>query len=468
MNMKIKSFLARPFASYVYKAIQRGMTSAVADQEAILKGLLQVGSKTEFGTEHKLSEVKNYTEFSQAVPVRDYEQFSPYINRIKEGRHNVLWKGLPIYFAKTSGTTSGVKYIPITKDSISNHIMTARNALLYYMATTGNSAFSNGKMIFLSGSPELERVGGIPTGRLSGIVNHHIPGYLRTNQLPSYETNCIEDWETKLDKIVEETLGQDMTLISGIPPWVQMYFDRLIERKGIPIKDIFPNFSVLVHGGVNFEPYKSRLFDSIGKPVDTIETFPASEIGKERPVRLSLKEVTTGENYALVVSNNAGLWGYSIGDMVRFVSVNPYRLVVTGRTKHFISAFGEHVIGEEVEYSLMKAAAEAGLHITEFTVAPMIRQGKGRSYHEWFVEFGDRPADLSTFAILVDNHLRSKNIYYDDLITGNILQPLQIRTVKKNGFIDYMKSVGKLGGQNKVPRLSNDRKLATELEKYVE
>jgi GH3 auxin-responsive promoter len=499
MNMKIKSFLARPFASYVYKAVQKGMTSAVADQEAILKGLLQVGSKTEFGTEHKLGEVKGYAEFREAVPVRDYEQFSPYIGRIKEGRHNVLWKGLPIYFAKTSGTTSGIKYIPITKDSISNHILTARNALLCYMAISGNTAFSDGKMIFLSGSPELERIGGIPTGRLSGIVNHHIPGYLRTNQLPSYETNCIEDWETKLDKIVEETAGQNMTLISGIPPWVQMYFDRLTELKKMPVKDIFPDFSVLVHGGVNFEPYKDRLFDSIGKPVDTIETFPASEgffafqdsrdqeglllntnsgiffefipaseIGKERPVRLSLKEVTTGENYALVVSNNAGLWGYSVGDMVRFVSVNPYRLVVVGRTKHFISAFGEHVIGEEVEYSLMKAATEVGLHITEFTVAPMIQQDKGKSYHEWFVEFEERPADLGDFAVLVDNNLRAKNIYYDDLIAGNILQPLRIRAVKKNGFIDYMKSVGKLGGQNKVPRLSNDRKLAAELEKFVE
>jgi hypothetical protein len=499
MNMKIKSFLARPFASYVYKAIQKGMSSAVADQEAILKESLQVGAKTDFGSEHKLGQVKNHAEYTQAVPVRDYEQFSPYIDRIKEGRHNVLWKGLPIYFAKTSGTTSGVKYIPITKDSISNHIITARNALLCYMAESGNSAFSDGKMIFLSGSPELERVGGIPTGRLSGIVNHHIPGYLRTNQLPSYETNCIEDWETKLDKIVEETVGQRMTLISGIPPWVQMYFDRLSELKKMPVKDIFPDFSVLVHGGVNFEPYKNRLFDSIGKKIDTIETFPASEgflafqdsrdqeglllntnsgiffefipvaeMGKESPVRLSLKEVTTGENYALVVSNNAGLWGYSIGDVVRFVSVNPYRLVVVGRTKHFISAFGEHVIGEEVEHSLMTAATESGLHIIEFTVAPMIRQESGKSYHEWFVEFGDKPADIADFAIRVDNQLRSKNIYYDDLIRGNILQPLQIRAVKRNGFIDYMKSVGKLGGQNKVPRLSNDRRLAAELEKYIE
>ncbi len=499
MNMKIKSFLARPFASYVYKGIQKGMTTAVADQEAILKELLRVGSKTVFGAEHHLGDVKTYEEFKQAVPVRDYEQFAPYINLIKEGRHNVLWKGLPIYFAKTSGTTSGIKYIPITKESIGNHINTARNALLCYMASSGNTAFSNGKMIFLSGSPELERVGGVPYGRLSGIVNHHIPVYLRTNQLPSYETNCIDDWETKLDKIVEETINQDMTLISGIPPWVQMYFDRLTELKGKPIKDIFPNFSVLVHGGVNFEPYKHRLFESIGKKIDTVETFPASEgffafqdtreelglllntnsgifyefipaaeVGKESPIRLSLKEVKTGENYALVVSNNAGLWAYSIGDMVRFASIAPFRLVVTGRTKHFISAFGEHVIGEEVESSLMRAAEESGLQITEFTVAPVITQERGRSYHEWFVEFGTTPADLAKFADKVDHNLREKNIYYDDLIAGNILQPLKIRPVKKNGFIDYMKSVGKLGGQNKVPRLSNDRKLAAELERFTE
>jgi hypothetical protein len=499
MNMKIKSFLARPFASYVYKAIQKGMTTAIADQEAILKELLRVGSKTVFGAEHHLGDVKTYEDFKQAVPIRDYEQLSPYITLIKEGRHNVLWKGLPIYFAKTSGTTSGIKYIPITKESIDNHILTARNALLCYMATSGNAAFANGKMIFLSGSPELERVGGVPTGRLSGIVNHHVPGYLRTNQLPSYETNCIDDWETKLDKIVEETIKQDMTLISGIPPWVQMYFDRLTELKGMPIKDIFPNFSVLVHGGVNFEPYKHRLFESIGKKIDTIETFPASEgffafqdtreelglllntnsgiffefipaaeIGKENPIRFSLKDVKTDEHYALVVSNYAGLWGYSIGDMVRFTSTEPYRLVVTGRTKHFISAFGEHVIGEEVEYSLMRAAEEAGLQITEFTVAPVITQEKGRSYHEWFVEFGNTPADLAEFANKVDHNLREKNIYYDDLITGHILQPLKIRPVKKHGFIDYMKSVGKLGGQNKVPRLSNDRKLVAELERFTE
>lgn len=474
------------------------MATALQDQDAILKELLKVGKSTEFGKEHGLDKANSYEDFKKLVPIRDYESYKPYIEKIKEGKHNVLWKGKPIYLAKTSGTTSGVKYIPITKESIPNHINTARNALLCYMAETGNSSFADGKLIFLSGSPELERVGGIPTGRLSGIVNHHIPSYLRSNQLPSYETNCIEDWETKLDKIVDETINQDMTLISGIPPWMQMYFDRLSERSGKKIKELFPNFSVLVHGGVNFEPYKAKLFESIGQKIDTIETFPASEgffafqdsqkeeglllntnsgiffefvlaseIFNESPARLSLHDVKVGENYALIINNNAGLWGYNIGDTIKFLSTSPYRIVVTGRTKHFISAFGEHVIGEEVEQSLLKAAAEESVHITEFTVAPMIQQGEGKSYHEWFIEFENEPGNLEAFALKVDHNLRRKNIYYDDLITGNILQPLQIRMVNKNGFIDYMKSIGKLGGQNKVPRLSNDRKIVDELIKWT-
>ena len=497
--MKFKSFLAKPYASYIYKGIRKGMVAAVHDQETILKELLKVGKLTDFGKEHRFEQLTNSVEYSEAVPIRDYEQYKPWIEKVKEGKHNILWKGRPIYFAKTSGTTSGVKYIPITKDSIYNHINTARNALLCYIAESGNTLFTDGKMIFLSGSPELERVGDIPTGRLSGIVNHHIPSYLRTNQLPSYETNCIEDWETKLDKIVSETSSQDMTLISGIPPWVQMYFDRLIESKGKKISELFPNFSVMVHGGVNFEPYRARLMESIGKKIAAIETFPASEgfmafqdsqeteglllntnsgiyfefvkaadIFNENPRRITLKDVKLGENYAIIINNNAGLFGYNIGDTVKFVSTEPYRVVVTGRIKHFISAFGEHVIGEEVEYSLMKAAEEEGIHITEFTVAPVVQNGKGSSYHEWFVEFENTPADMRRFAEKVDSNLRQKNIYYDDLISGNILLPLRIRPVKKNGFIDYMKSIGKLGGQNKVPRLSNDRKVAEEIEKFAE
>lgn len=475
------------------------MATAVADQENILKSLLKMGKNTDFGKESGLDKVTDYEGFKQAVLVRDYEQLKPWIERVKEGKHNVLWKGKPIYFAKTSGTTSGTKYIPITKESIPNHINTARNALLCYMAETGNTKFADGKLIFLSGSPELERVGGIPTGRLSGIVNHHVPKYLRTNQMPSYETNCIEDWETKLNKIVDETISQNMTLISGIPPWMQMYFDALIKRSGKKVGDLFPNFSVMVQGGVNFEPYKSRLFESIGRKVDTIELFPASEgffafqdsqeaeglllntnsgiffefvpageIFNENPTRLSLKDVKVGENYALIINSNAGLWGYNIGDTVKFVSADPYRLIVSGRTKHFISAFGEHVIGEEVEYSMKKVTEEQDIRITEFTVAPFVSSDEGKSYHEWFIEFETIPLNMVAFTARLDMVLRQKNVYYDDLISGNILQPLKVTAVRRNGFIDYMKSIGKLGGQNKVPRLSNDRKIADELIKWTE
>ena len=497
--MKIKSFLAKPYASIIHSKIRKGMATAVADQQSILQQLIKAGGKTTFGKEHKLGEAKSYDEYKQAIPIRDYEGFRPYIEQIKNGQQNVLWRGKPIYFAKTSGTTSGVKYIPITKDSISNHINTARNALLCYMVESGNTGFANGKMIFLSGSPVLERVGNIPTGRLSGIVNHFVPKYLRGNQLPSYETNCIDDWEEKLGKIVEETKNQDMSLISGIPPWMQMYFDWLMEKSGgKKIKELFPNLQVIVHGGVNFEPYRAKLFDSLGGPVDTIETFPSSEgffafqdtldkeglllntnsgifyefipageVFNENSTRLSLADVKVGENYALIINSNAGLWGYNIGDTVRFVSTEPYRLVVTGRIKHYISAFGEHVIGEEVDQAILEAAKEHQAHIIEFTVAPRIQVDGELPYHEWFIEFEKTPDDMNAFEAAIDNQLRRKNIYYEDLITGGILQPLKVRVLKRQGFQEYMKSEGKLGGQNKVPRLSNDRNIVDALEQWV-
>jgi hypothetical protein len=396
-----------------------------------------------------------------------------------------------LYWAKTSGTTSGVKYIPITKESIPYHINSARNALLFYIAETGNSKFVDGKLIFLSGSPEMDKKNGVFTGRLSGIVNHHVPQYLRTNQLPSYPTNCIDDWEEKVSAIVDETLHQNMSLISGIPPWVQMYFDLLMQKSGKTIGELFPNFSVFVYGGVNFEPYRARIEQSIGRKIDTIETYPASEgfiayqdtqtekglllltnnqmfyefipvdeFFNENPTRISLKDVELDKNYAIILNTNAGLFGYNIGDTVKFVSLNPYRIVVSGRIKHFISAFGEHVIGEEVEFALMSVAKKHGIEVIEFTVAPQVNPESGLPYHEWFVEFANEPANMEQFAAEVDQAMQLKNIYYKDLIDGSILRPLVLRSLSKNAFIDLMRSMGKLGGQNKVPRLSNDRKLA--------
>lgn len=489
--MNIKSILAKPFASYISKQIKSDAQKAVILQNKIFFGLVKKASKTVFGKDHNFNEIKSYDDFKKNVPLRDYEQLKQYIEQIKEGKQNVLWPGKPIYFAKSSGTTSGVKYLPITKDSISNHINTARNTLLLYINETGDVDFASGKLIFLSGSPVLERIAGIPTGRLSGIVNHHIPYYLRSNQRPTYNTNCIDDWEQKLNKIVEETIDEPMTLISGIPPWTQMYFDELEKRSGKKIGALFPKFSVLVYGGVNFEPYKNKLLASIGRPVATIETYPASEgfiafqdqqninglllninsgifyefvpaqqAFAENPTRLSLDQVKLNENYAIILNTNAGLFGYVIGDTVKFVSLDPYRIVVTGRIKHFISAFGEHVIAEEVENAIMQACDKYDASITEFTVAPMIAPDKGLPYHEWLIEFEKAPEDLANFAQYLDTCMCNLNIYYNDLITGAILQPLKINPLQPNSFINYMKKIGKLGGQNKVPRLSNDRALA--------
>ncbi len=497
--MKFKSHIIKPLAKKVAKDINRWSSNAVAAQEKIFKKLIKGAKKTAFGKDHNFENIVKHEDFTAQVPIRDYEALKPYIERIKNKEKDVLWKGKPKYFAKTSGTTSGVKYIPLTKESIPNHFGTARNALFNYYARTGNGDFLDGKMIFLSGSPELTKTGGINTGRLSGIVNHQVPQWLRTNQLPSYKTNCIDAWEEKLEAIVEETIGQDMRLISGIPPWVQMYFERLLEKSGKKhIIDLFPNFSVFVYGGVNYEPYRSTLESLIGKRIDTVETYPASEgfiafqdeqeehglllntssgiffefipadeIFNDQPTRLTLGQVEKGVNYAIIINNNAGLWGYNIGDTVEFVSLNPYRLIVTGRIKHFISAFGEHVIGKEVENALLSVAKAENVKVIEFTVAPQINPPQGGTpYHEWLIEFDKPPVNLESFAQKVDAMMVQQNIYYDDLIKGGILKTLQITPLQKNAFRNYMKSQGKLGGQNKVPRLANDRKIADWLVKH--
>ncbi|NVM63528.1 hypothetical protein FHW88_001804 [Mucilaginibacter sp. SG538B] len=498
--MGFKSALSKVFAAFVNRELNKVRKNAVAFQQKAFTDLVHAAKDTSFGKDHQFEKINNYEDFKRLVPVHDYEDLRPYIDRVVNGEEDVLWPGKPAYLAKTSGTTSGVKYIPISKESMPEHIKAARNALLSYIHETGNSDFVDGKLIFLQGSPILAEKHGISTGRLSGIVAHHVPAYLQKNRLPSYETNCIEDWEQKVDAIVDETVNEDMRLISGIPPWCQMYFDRLSAKAGgKKIKDIFPNFKLYVYGGVNYEPYRARIEESIGFKVDSIETYPASEgfiafqdsqkekgllllvdsgifyefipsdeYFNESPTRINIKDVELNRNYALIMNTSAGLWGYSIGDTIKFVSKDPYRIVVTGRIKHYISAFGEHVIGEEVEYALMSVAKEEGVDVVEFTVAPQVNPAAGQlPYHEWFIEFGTAPDNLQAFAIKVDKALQNKNIYYFDLIEGNILQPLVIQSLQKDAFINYMRTEGKLGGQNKVPRLSNDRKIAEGLKSFI-
>ena len=487
----VKAALSKPFAKYIAKRIKKWSSKPVETQQKVFRNLISEAKDTAFGKDHDFSKIKTYEDFKATIPIRDYEELKPYVMRVVAGEEDVLWKGKPIYFAKTSGTTSGAKYIPITKESMPTHVEAARNAILMYIHETGNSKFVDGKMIFLQGSPILEEKNGIKLGRLSGIVAHYVPKYLQKNRMPSLESNCIEDWETKVEAIVEETINEDMSIISGIPSWVQMYFEKLIEKSDKKVGDIFKNFNLFIFGGVNYEPYRAKFENLIGRKVDSIELYPASEgffafqdkqnergmllllnsgifyefveadhFFEDNPKRISIADVKLDINYVMIISTTAGLWAYNIGDTVEFTSLKPHRVIVSGRIKHFISAFGEHVIGKEVEQALKEASNNTAISVNEFTVAPQINPSEGLPYHEWFIEFENEPKNDQDFIDALEQSLKKQNSYYFDLINGKVLRPLKVTKIKKDGFQTYMKSIGKLGGQNKIPRLSNDRKIA--------
>jgi len=489
--MSIKSIAAKLFAKSIHNKTQKWASNPIETQQKVFNDLIRQAKETQFGKDHNFNAIQTFEDFAKQVPIRDYEELKPYVDRVVKGEENILWKGKPLYFAKTSGTTSGAKYIPLTKESMPFHIQAARNAILSYIHETGKADFVDGKMIFLQGSPILEEKNGIKLGRLSGIVAHFVPKYLQKNRMPSWETNCIEDWETKVDAIVEETFNEDMAVISGIPSWVQMYFEKLHQKAQKPVGELFKNFNLFIYGGVNYEPYRAKFENLIGRKVDSIELFPASEgffayqdsqkekgmllllnsgifyefvkadeFFTENPKRYTIGEVELNVNYVLILSTNAGLWAYNIGDTIQFTSLKPYRVIVSGRIKHYISAFGEHVIGKEVEHALQEAMENTDIRVNEFTVAPQIAPNSGLPYHEWFIEFENEPNNLEEFALKIDIAMGKQNVYYDDLIVGKVLRTLVITKVPKNGFQEYMKSIGKLGGQNKLPRLSNDRKIA--------
>ncbi|MGH2665289.1 GH3 family domain-containing protein [Flavobacterium sp.] len=488
--MSLKAFFAKQFAVRIHQKTQKWVQNPIETQQKVFQELIRQAKDTQFGKDHHFQQIRSVEEFTKNVPVRDYEELKPYVDKVVKGAADILWKGKPLYFAKTSGTTSGAKYIPLTKESMPFHIEAARNAILGYIYETGKADFVDGKMIFLQGSPILEEKNGIKLGRLSGIVAHFVPKYLQKNRMPSWETNCIEDWETKVNAIVEETFNENMSVISGIPSWVQMYFEKLNEKGRKPVGEIFKNFNLFIYGGVNYEPYRAKFENLIGRKVDSIELFPASEgffayqdsqkekgmllllnsgifyefikadeFFTENPKRHTIGEVALDINYVLIISTNAGLWAYNIGDTVQFTSLKPYKIIVSGRIKHYISAFGEHVIGKEVETALQEAMEGTSVRINEFTVAPQINPTDGLPYHEWCIEFENEPENKEAFALDIDNAMRKQNVYYDDLIVGHVLRTVVISKVVKNGFQDYMKYIGKLGGQNKLPRLSNDRKI---------
>ena len=492
----MKTIIAILYAHLVKRQNKKWIDNPIKWQTNTFKKLIKNAVKTEFGKNHDFENIKSYEQYKEKVPVRDYEELRPYIEKVVNGEKDILWPGKPLYFAKTSGTTSGAKYIPITKESIKTHIRSARDALLNYFLKTKNFKPLNGKHMFLQGSPELDKKQGIYHGRLSGISAHYVPKLFLRNRKPSWTTNCIEDWEEKVEAVIQETVGEKMTIIAGIPSWVQMYFEKIVLKEGKTISQVFPDLSLYVYGGVSYEPYR-QIFDKLfGKSIDTLATFPASEgffgyqdqFNKDHTDlllllnndifyefikaedflsgkydRISIKDVELDVNYLLIISTSAGLWSYNIGDTIKFTSIDPYRIIVSGRIKHFLSAFGEHVISEEVEKAMEAATKLHNVAIREFTVAPNINPIDMLPHHEWYVEFESFPKDMLAFTKSLDNEMINQNIYYKDLIDGKILKSLEVMSVERGGFNNYMKSVGRLGGQNKVPRLSNDRKIADKL-----
>ena len=495
----MKTLITILFARIVKKRNNSWISNPLETQNKTFNRLLKKGMNTKFGVDHNFTSINNYDDFQNQVPIRDYEALKPYIDKVVAGEKNILWPGQPLYFAKTSGTTSGAKYIPITKESIRTHVNSARDALLNYFLKTKNYRPINGKHMFLQGSPRLDKKNGVFIGRLSGISAHYIPKLFLNNRVPSWNTNCIEDWEKKVDTIIKETVGEKMMIIAGIPSWVQMYFEKIVSNENKTINEVFPDLTLYVYGGVSYEPYKSTFDKLFGKKVDTLATYPASEgffgyqysFTEERTdlllllnndifyefikaedflrgdyKRITLKDVEINVNYLLIISTSAGLWGYNIGDTIKFTSTKPYKIIVSGRIKHFLSAFGEHVIAEEVENSMKIATKDHGVTIREFTVAPNINPKEGLPCHEWYIEFETQPKDINAFSKTLESEMLNQNIYYKDLIHGRIIKPLKVISVKKGGFNEYMKSVGRLGGQNKVPRLSNDRKIVDKLNTY--
>jgi len=488
--MALSSFILKILAQKQYKKSSLMQASAIKDQSVVLKTILKRGARSLFARDLNLSKKTTYHKFKQNTPITDYEYIKPYVRKISEGKKNVLTQGAPAYFAITSGTTSGTKYIPLTKEMMSFQTQAIKELLLLYAYQANSYIISNVGMMFIQGSPELKYFNQIPYAKLSGIAARHIPFFLKKNRYPSMKTNCISNWSEKISKIVEETHNKDMSIIGGIPPWVLTYFESLLNYTNKKnVLDVFPNLKLYIHGGTCFDSYRDSFLNFCGN-IDTLEVYPASEgffayqnILQEQGLllltnhgvfyefikledykkggrgRICLEDVVKDVDYVMIVSTIAGLWAYNTGDTVRFVSTKPYKILFSGRESQFCSAFGEHVIEKEVQLALKKTIELVGGSVAEFSVCPCVLERPKLSHHIWFVEFIKKPSNLNLFTKTLNEELENQNIYYKDLIVSGVIGPLKVFCVKKGGFNEYMKSIGKFGGQNKCPHLSNDTKI---------
>ncbi|NUM31022.1 MAG: GH3 auxin-responsive promoter family protein [Bacteroidetes bacterium] len=473
-------------------------------QYDIFNELIFKGSRTEFGKIHNFYEIHSVEDYQKNVPLQDYESLKPFIKRMLNGEQHLLWPSEITWFAKSSGTTSDKsKYIPVSFEALEDcQFKGGRDALTFYCSSNPNTKVFQGKGLMIGGSHEINPLSeNMYCGDLSAVIMNNLPFWVNILSTPKPEIALMANWEEKLEKIARATINEDVTSISGVPTWTLLLFKRLLEITGKnTMLDIWPNLELYIHGGVNFAPYREQFKSYIPSPnMHYLETYnasegffgiqetpgnegmllmvdygilyefiPLNELKNENPKALLLDEVETDVNYALVISTNAGLWRYLIGDTIKFLSTNPYKFVITGRTKLYINTFGEELMIENAEAAITMACAETNSVIREFTAGPVFLKENEPGGHEWLIEFEKHPENIDLFAFKLDNHLKSLNSDYEAKRTGNMAISFpRIRTCKQGVFYNWLKEKGKLGGQNKVPRLSNDRKIIEEIYQFL-
>jgi hypothetical protein len=487
-------------------AIETMLSNPFGVQHDQLMKLLRTAQITEFGRKYDFRSIHSLETFKDRVPVTNYDDFKHYIDRMMLGEQNILWPSEVSWFAKSSGTTSAKsKFIPVTYESLEEcHIQGGKDVLLWYLNQKPDSLLFNGKGLVMGGSHQINsHNAGAETfyGDLSAVMMQNMPFWAHFLRTPDLSIAIMDNWDEKIEKMAQATLNEDVTNISGVPTWTIVLIERLFELTGKNnLLDIWPNLEVYVHGGVSFTPYRDRFKELIkGSQMNYLETYnasegflgiqdrmgsddmllmldygiyfefmPLSEYGKTHPQTFSLNEVKINENYALVISTNAGLWRYIIGDTIRFTSTHPFRFKITGRTKHYINAFGEELVIENADQAISKACELTGALLTDYTAAPVYFTAGNRGGHEWLIEFDREPNDAIVFAVELDKQLKLLNSDYEAKRFKDIAMVApKIHHLPKGSFHNWLKKAGKLGGQHKVPRLSNERKFLEEIYKMV-
>ena len=492
--------IAKPIFKHRVKQISKYATNAEQIQRDVLKRLVGTASSTEWGIKHSYSDIASYEQFAKSVAVQDYESLKGYIDRMRQGEKDVLWKGRCKWFAKSSGTTNDKsKFIPVTPHGLQNaHYKGGFDVVAQYVANNPSSRFLSGKGLILGGSHASNyNMPGSLVGDLSAILIENCSPFVNMIRVPGKEIALLSDFEEKMDKIARATSKINVTNISGVPSWMMAVLKHMLDITGKKsVDEVWPNLEVFFHGGVAFTPYREQYHQIIKNPnMKYMETYNASEgffgiqndpadpamllmidydvfyefipfeeFDSPNPRVLPLWEVEVGKNYAMLISTSCGLWRYMIGDTVRFTSKDPYKIVISGRTKHFINAFGEELVVDNAEKGLLKACNETGAQILDYTAAPVFMDANAQCRHQWLIEFAKKPESIEQFAEILDNELQHINSDYEAKRYKNkTMQQLEIVVARENLFNDWLKSKGKLGGQHKVPRLSNSRQHIDEL-----